>query len=109
MNILLVRIISISVGLCLTPKISLIYPEHDGNGATKYETIEWENEILSIDIMFGLGDYCVYPVDSVAYEDRLFNGTWKYRNGNLILLIEEDFLFDNKFSELVFSPVEQIE
>lgn len=83
----------------------LTYEEHSNGSVTSYAELMWNNHVIQVDIGFLMREYDVYPAKSSSYEDRLFGGTWKYRDGNLVLVIEEDFLFENQYKELVFSPV----
>lgn len=98
-----------SMWQCDDPHFSLIYTRTENGMLTSYEELEWGNETIPVDVCFLMREYDVFPAASSAYEDRLFGGTWKYRDGNFVLVIKEDFLFDNKYSELVFSPVMQIQ
>lgn len=90
---------------CTSPEFSLSYSADADKQKQGNEQLIWNGLTIDVDIMFGLGDYCVYPIDSAAYSDRLLSGTWKYRDGDLILIIKEDFIFGNQYTELVFSPV----
>lgn len=85
---------------CNVPCFILTYSNNQ-----EYGKLKLEDETINVDVWFGLGDYWVLPKNSVAYDDRLLGGKWKYRKGDLVLSIEEDFLFEGKYSELVFSPV----
>lgn len=98
-----------SMWQCDDPHFSIVYSREENGILTSYEELEWNNETMQVEICFLMRDYDVYPATSSAYEDRLFSGTWKYRHGDFVLLIEEDFLFNNTYSELVFSPVTQVQ
>ena len=87
-----------------TPHLALTYSVNSNGEIVTHEELEFENELIAVDILFGLGDYCVYPINSSAYKDRLFSGRWKYRKGNLVLIIKEDFIFENQYSEIVLAP-----
>ena len=88
--------------VCDNPYFLLSYPENKKDN--EHGELQLGTEIITVDITFGLGDYCVYPVHSVHYDDRLLTGLWDYRNGNLVLSIDEDYLFENQYSELIFAP-----
>lgn len=98
-----------SMWQCDDPHFSIIYTREENGILISYEELEWNNKTMQVEICFLMSDYDVYPATSSAYEDRLFSGTWKYRDGDFVLIIKEDFLFDNKYSELVFSPVTKIQ
>lgn len=40
--------------------------------------------------------------NNISQEERLLFGTWLYRKGDLVLIVEKDNLFDWKYTELVF-------
>lgn len=90
---------------CPSPEFSLSYWTDADNRKQEDAQLIWNNQIIGVIVAFGVGDFCVYPADSLAYSDRLLSGLWKYRAGDLILVIKEDFIFENQYKELVFSPV----
>ena len=90
---------------CNDPNFTLSYENENNDLFTSYEVLEWENELIKVNICFLMWEYEVFPVGSSDYSNRLFSGTWKYRNGDFVLTVEEDFIFNNKYHELVFSPV----
>ena len=94
-----------SIWQCKEPHFSIVYGSAENGMLTSSEELEWNNKTMPVEVCFLMSEYDVYPVGSCTYKERLFSGTWKYRNGDLILIIEEDFIFDNQYTELVFSPV----
>ena len=90
---------------CNDPYFSITYDTSENGMLISYAVLAWNNEIVPVELCFLMREYDVYPAGSSAYSDRLFSGTWEYRNGNFVLVIIEDFIFDYKYSELVFSPV----
>ena len=90
---------------CQYPNLCLNYVKSDNNEWVFSEALVWDDETIDISIGFGKGVYCVYPADSSSYIDRLFCGTWKYKRGNLVLKIEEDFIFNNQYSEIILFPI----
>lgn len=91
---------------CDTIEFSLSYSTDVSGNKQENEVLIWGNETFPVNIAFGLGDFCVFPDGSVKYDERLFSGTWKYEGSKLVLEIEEDFLFNNQFSELSFTPLQ---
>lgn len=87
------------------PTFTLTYTYDENGVLISSEILEWNQEVMHVEVCFLMREYCVYPKNSSAYEDRLFSGTWRYQDGNLVFFIEEDFLFGNQFSELVFSSM----
>ena len=92
---------------CADPSFSLSYST-DGNVLlSSYEVIEWNGEVIEVDVCLLMREFCIYPAKASSYqsyEDRLISGTWEYRNDAFVLKIKEDFLFGNNYSELVFYP-----
>lgn len=88
---------------CSDPKMVLEYTKGVTGVISECHTLEWNGMSLYIDLNFRANSFVVSPSTSTHYDRRLFTGTWEYQNGNLVLIIEEDFIFDNAYSELVFS------
>ena len=88
---------------CDIPDFSLCYSTDENGNKQDHEILRWENKAIPVNVTFGQGEFCVFPDGSVNYDERLFSGIWKYEGDKLVLIIKEDFLFDNQFSELLFS------
>ena len=99
--------------LCPDPSFSLIYSKDDlwhYLQSSKKTVVMYgmvNDELMQVDVLFSRATFCIYPEGSHSYSDRLLTGTWKYRNNTLVLSIEDDYLFDNKYSELVFTSSKQ--
>lgn len=91
--------------ICNDPYMILTYYENSNGMLSATEYLTWNGVQLEVDLKFQANSYCISPEDSTDYDERLLRGTWEYRNGDLVLIIEEDFLFENQYAELVFSPV----
>ena len=92
------------------PMISLEYTHNEDGTWTFCEELYWNDELIAIEVAMQSDYFCVYPIDStnpdvIHHEDRLFSGTWRYRQGNLILMIEEDYIFDGQYSQIVITPI----
>ena len=98
-----------STWVCSDPKITLEYTKGRTGMMTELCTIEWNDMSLEFDLYFRSTLFEAGPAGYTKYEDRLFSGTWKYRDGNLVLMLDEDFLFDNAYKELVFVKVNTTE
>lgn len=94
-----------SIWECSNPKIVLEYSRSAGGELIEHCTMEWNNTLLNVDLNFRSKLFVAGPAAFTDYDDRFFSGTWKYRNGNLVLMIEEDFVFDYAYNELVFVKV----
>lgn len=90
---------------CDTLDFSLCYSTDVNGNKRDYEMLIWESKTIPVNVVFGMGEYCVFPDGSANHDERLFSGIWKYEGDKLVLIIKEDFLFDNQFSALVFSPI----
>lgn len=91
---------------CFDPYFILIYTEESNGTFSAVEYLEWDGKRIEVDLRFHANSYSVDPEKSTDHDDRLFTGTWEYRNGDLVLIIEEDFIFNNTYNELVFSRVD---
>ena len=87
---------------CSDPVIVLEYAKSDAGVITEHCAMEWNDMLLYINLNFQAGSFVVNPATSNHYDKRLFTGSWEYRDGNLVLIIEEDFLLDHTYDELVF-------
>lgn len=90
--------------VCEDPDFTLSYSVNSLGSMVSEEILIWEGREIRVDLAMGQGYYAVFPKYSNHYDDRLLTGTWKFKRGNLVLRIEEDFIFDNQYKELVFHP-----
>ena len=91
---------------CESLDFSLSYYTNTAGKKLEVETLLWKDQVYQVNIAFGLGDFCVFPEYANIYDERLFAGTWYYKEDKLVLKIEEDFLFGDQFTELVFTPTD---
>lgn len=73
--------------------------------ASSQQTIE--GEIYEIGIGFqndAIAFFCDLDNDGVA--ERILDGTWIYRDGNLVVKVHEDTVFSEQYPELEFVPSE---
>ena len=92
------------------PQISLNYSKREDGTWKMYETLLYDGEVKEIELAMHSYDFWVYPAPSghvINHDDLLFSGSWKYRNGNLVLIVEEDFIFDGKYSKIILKPLEE--
>lgn len=91
---------------CSNPEFSIEWFTNEyGLVAENKSVINLDNRELTVYIDFHSIFFDVLPYGSYHYDDRLLTGKWKYRNGDLVLIVKEDFIFNNEYTELVFSPV----
>ena len=89
--------------------MSLNYSQREDGTWDIYETLFYDGEVKEILLDMHSSDYWVFPAPSgniTYHDDMLFSGSWKYRNGNLVLIVEEDFIFDGKYSKIILKPIE---
>ena len=94
-----------SIWECSDPKIVLEYSRSATGVLIERCTIELNDTLMGIDLNFRSTLFVAGPAGFTNHDDRFFSGTWKYREGNLVLILEEDFLFDHTYNELVFAKV----
>ena len=91
---------------CSDPEFSIEWASNEYGLITGNSSIiNWKAKETLVYVEFYSSFFEVLPSGSNHHDYRLLTGTWKYRNGDLILIIKEDFIFDNQYEELVFSPV----
>lgn len=90
--------------ICTNPFISLSYNTDSNGTLSQEEILIWEELTLEIDLVFQSNLFTMYPANTTSHDERLISGSWYYRNGNLILTIDEDFIFEHQFKELVLEP-----
>ena len=88
------------------PQMSLNYFQQEDGTWEFNETLLYNGNFQEINLAMHSSYYCVYPANSNHHDERLFSGSWKYKNGNLVLIIEEDFLFGGKYSSIILTPQE---
>lgn len=87
--------------------MSLNYSQREDGTWDIYETLFYDGEVKEILLDMHSSAFWVYPADSNYHDDRLFSGRWRYRKGDLVLIVEEDFVFGGEYSEIVLSPRSQ--
>lgn len=92
--------------ICDDPYCTLSYSKDDKGSLISIEELTWGDTIIEVDFEFSSDYYCVYPKGSTNHEERLFSGTWNYQNGKLVMLIEEDFIFNSHYAKLIFTPAD---
>jgi len=88
---------------CEEPQVMLSYTKDAEGNLLQEEILVWNEQTMEIDVVFQSSQYVAYPENAAHYDHRLFSGSWTYKNGSLILVVEEDFLFHNQFDHLVFA------
>lgn len=91
--------------VCSNPNFTLSFTYNPNGTFTQEAFLEADGEMIAVEVCFYSIYFEVNPRSSNHYSDRFFTGEWKYRGGNLVLKIDEDFVFDNQYEEFVFSPV----
>ena len=87
---------------CQDPSIVLSYTYDAEGKRSGKEVLTWNNSTIELQIGFRASSYDAYPKGNTGYASRLFSGSWRYEKDYLILTIEEDYIFDDQYNELVF-------
>ena len=94
--------------VCTDPDFEIQYTYDKSGKRTTEATLIWEGEQIETGITFRGGVVTVYRSklhpSPKATTDRLFEGSWRYESGNLIMVIRADYCFDGAYRELVFVP-----
>lgn len=83
-------------------------PNEYGNLAPKASPLEWNGTTYEVAAGFFAGYFDIYldkNGEATTEADHLLSGRWRYENGNVVVEITEDKVFDNTFEELIFKPV----
>ena len=83
-------------------------PNEYGNLAPKASPLEWNGTTYEVAAGFFAGYFDIYldkNGEATTEADHLLSGRWRYENGNVVVEITEDNIFDNTFEELIFKPV----
>ena len=92
----------------LEPQVILTYSIDDKGAKTSQEILMHNEQPIYLDIAFQSSQYCAFLADSTRYEDRLFSGEWSYRGDQLVFSLDEDFIFNGKYAELVFNAESEV-
>lgn len=90
--------------ICEDPKFSIIYSRDEAGWGFCDATLEWQGEVIPVEVAFYTSRFEVCPEGDPLYDNRLLSGSWEFEDGHLVLHIEEDFIFDGTFDKLVFEP-----
>lgn len=85
------------------PVFTVVYSELENGVIEQTTMLEVNGMPIEVNLYFQSSLFDVYPKGINSYDNRLFGGKWEYREGDLVLIVEEDYLFDNEYSEIVFS------
>lgn len=90
---------------CLEPEFSINCSTDTSGIMVDSAVVNWNNEEILVDVDFHASFFWVLPENSDNYDDRLLSGSWEYQKDNLVLFIDEDYLFEKQYHKLVFSPI----
>ena len=76
------------------------------NGTGSRETyLEIDGDICSVELYYRSTIFVVQMLDPLSLDaEVLLSGTWKERNGKLILSIEEDYIWGNQYEHIILAP-----
>ena len=78
----------------------------DGTWHYGGEKIIMDGKEISIEVSYQVHSVFISPKGAVRADDDLIKGTWKIKDGYLIIEVTQDNIFDGKYTELVFRPLD---
>lgn len=78
----------------------------DGTWHYGGEKIITDGKEISIEVSYQVHSVFISPKGAVRADDDLIRGTWKIKDGYLIIEITQDNIFDGKYTKLVFRPLD---
>ena len=78
----------------------------DGTWHYGGEKIIMDGKEISIEVSYQVDSVFISPKGAVRADDDLIRGTWKIKDGYLIIEVTQDNIFDGKYTELVFHPLD---
>lgn len=91
---------------CDDPYMITTYKETENGVGSRETYLEIDGELQKVGLHYRSTIFAVRLEFTPTSSELLFSGTWKEKNGNLILYIEEDYIFDNQYEKIVLKPVE---
>ena len=82
-------------------------PNEYGNLAPQASPLEWNGTTYEVKAGFFAGYFDIYlnkNGEATTEDSHLLSGRWQYENGNVVVEITKDSIFNNTFEELVFKP-----
>ena len=93
--------------VCDDPDIVLdTWRAEDGTWHYGGEKIIMDGKEISIEVSYQVDSVFISPKGAVRADDDLIRGTWKIKDGYLIIEVTQDNIFDGKYTELVFHPLD---
>lgn len=90
--------------VCENPRFSIVYSRDEAGRGFCDASLEWKNEVIAVEALYSTSQFVVKTKDDPELAVELLSGSWGYEDGNLVLYIEEDCIFDGAFDKLVFVP-----
>ena len=79
----------------------------DGRMKVKSYPLTRNGETLHVYVTFTIDNW-YFDLDNddnhISLDEQLLSGTWSYQNGNLVLSIGKDSIFDDQYTNLIFIP-----
>ena len=70
------------------------------------EKIIMDGKEIVVQVAYHVHSVFIYPEGPVYAKAELIKGTWKIQDGCFIIEITQDNIFDGKYTELVFRPLD---
>lgn len=78
----------------------------DGTWHNGGEKIIMDGKELIVQVAYHVHSVFIYPEGPAYAKGELIKGTWKIKDGCLIIEITQDNIFDGKYTELVFRSLD---
>lgn len=91
---------------CDDPYMITTYMETENGVGSRETYLEIDGELQKVALHYREAVFGVYWEFSPTEHELLLFGTWKEKDGNLILYIDDDYIFDNKYEKIILNPVD---
>ena len=91
---------------CDDPYMITTYKDTENGVGSRETYLEIDGELQKVDLHYRDAVFRVYLEFSPTERELLLFGTWKEKDGNLILYIDDDYIFDNQYEKIVLKPVD---
>ena len=93
--------------VCSDPHFELEYRMMGERLVEQSAFLEIDGVLQPVDVFYQSNSFIVHLENPEAsgyhYNDRLLEGTWKYRGKKLVFYIDDDFVFDGAYKKIIFS------
>lgn len=92
---------------CDDPYMITTYKDTENGVGIRETYLEIDGDICRVELHYRSTIFVVQMLDPLSLDaEVLLSGTWKEKDGNLILYIDDDYIFDNQYEKIVLKPVD---